>query len=62
MRFNPRADISGGQVEDAGSSSSSRGLPLPTTAGGGKLGLILMVLGLVVRFLLSRRKKGALTR
>lgn len=62
MRFNPRADISTGGVSDAGAGSGRAGLPLPTSAGGGKAGIVLMLLGLLVRFLLSRRRTATRTR
>lgn len=56
MRFNPKADIGGGRVDDAGgyAGSGSR-LPIPTTAGGGRVGIVLLLLGLLFRFLQSRR-------
>ncbi|UUZ59214.1 hypothetical protein [Nocardioides sp. B-3] len=38
MRFNPKADIGAGRVDDVGGSAGSSRLPIPTSAGGGKLG------------------------
>ena len=64
MRFNPKAGIDTGRVDDvSGTSSSARRLPFPTSSGGGgRAGLLLMIVSLVVRFLLSRRRTSAATR
>src|SRR5688500_20366733 len=54
MRFNPRADISGGRVSDAGRGGGGGGgpmrIPLPggTKAGGGIGGLIIIILFVVL--------------
>jgi uncharacterized protein len=54
MRFNPKADISGGRVRDVGGSGGAGGggmrLPLPggTRAGGGIGGLIIIILFVVL--------------
>jgi uncharacterized protein len=54
MRFNPKADISGGRVRDAGGSGGGGGggmrIPLPggTRAGGGIGGLIIIILFVVL--------------
>lgn len=54
MRFNPKADISGGRVRDAGSGGGGGGgpmrIPLPggTRAGGGIGGLIIIILFVVL--------------
>ncbi|NYE38288.1 hypothetical protein F4692_003436 [Nocardioides cavernae] len=54
MRFNPKSDISGGRVRDAGGSGGGGGggmrLPLPggTRAGGGIGGLIIIILFVVL--------------
>ncbi|WP_156887204.1 MULTISPECIES: hypothetical protein [Nocardioides] len=58
MRFNPKADIDTGRVQDAGSGGGSM-IPLPTSAGGGKLGLVLLIVGFVIKFLASRRSSRA---
>ncbi|PUA79969.1 hypothetical protein [Nocardioides currus] len=62
MRFDPKADIGTGRVDDAGSGTGGRRLPIPTTAGGGKLGLVLLILGFVVKYLSSRRAASAAAR
>lgn len=62
MRFNPKADIEAGRVDDVGGSGGSSRLPIPTSAGGGKLGLILLIVGFVVKYLASRRSAGVHTR
>ena len=62
MRFDPKADIEAGRVDDAGGSGGRSRLPFPTSAGGGKLGLILLVVGFVVKYLASRRSAGVHTR
>ena len=59
MRFNPKADLDPGRVDDAGGNSGSSRLPLPRSAGGGKLGLILLIVGFLVKYLASRRSAGA---
>jgi uncharacterized protein len=59
MRFNPKADIDTGRVQDAGSSGGSSTLPIPTSMGRGKVGLILLILGFVVKYLASRRSQRA---
>jgi hypothetical protein len=61
MRFDPKADISTGNVSEGGGSARTR-LPMPASMGGGRAGLIVMVLGLLVRFFLSRRRTAATTR
>ena len=58
MRFDPKADIEAGRVDDPGGSGGRSRLPSPTTAGGGKLGLILLIVGFVVKYLASRRAAG----
>lgn len=62
MRFDPKADIEGGRVDDAGTGGGTAGLPIPTTAGGGKLGLILLIVGIVLKILQSRRRSAAAAR
>ena len=64
MRFNPKADISTGRIDDAGSGSGSgrSRLPIPTTAGGGKMGLIVLIVGFLVKYLASRRSTRASAR
>ena len=62
MRFNPKADISTGRIDDAGSGSGRTRLPIPTTAGGGKMGLIVLVVGFLVKYLASRRSTRASAR
>src|SRR3954452_2377225 len=57
MRFNPKARIDSGKVSDAGGGGGGGGLggggggmrlPIPTGAGGGKLGLLIAVIFFVV--------------
>ena len=55
MRFNPDSSLDSSRVDDSGSSGPTGRLPMPSTAGGGKVGLILLLVGLLVRFLASRR-------
>lgn len=59
MRFNPKADISTGRIDDAGSASGGSRLPIPSTAGGGKMGLIILIVGFLVKYLASRRSARA---
>ena len=58
MRFNPKAQIDTGRVQDAGTSGGSMGLPTSRTAGGGKIGLLLLVLGIIFKFVQSRRSSA----
>lgn len=62
MRFNPKADIDTSRVDDNSTGAGRSRLPIPTSMGGGKAGLVLMLLGILVRFLLSRRRSAAATR
>ncbi|KQY64376.1 MULTISPECIES: KPN_02809 family neutral zinc metallopeptidase [unclassified Nocardioides] len=55
MRFNPKARIDSGKVSDAGGGGGGLGgrgggmkLPIPTGAGGGKIGLLILVIAFLV--------------
>ena len=62
MRFNPKADIDSGRVEDSGTGGGASQLPIPKSAGGGKLGLVLLIVGFLVKYLASRRSSRVATR
>ena len=67
MRFNPKAGIDTGRVQDmggsGGGSTSSGRLPVPMPqSGGGRVGLAIMLLGLLYRFWQSRRSSGVASR
>lgn len=60
MRFNPKARIDTGRVRDAGGSAGPAGrLPLPSTAGGGGVGIVVLIVAILVKFLRARRRSGA---
>lgn len=62
MRFNPKADIDTSRVDDTGTTGGSSRLPIPTSAGGGRLGLVLLIVGFLVKYLTSRRASRVSTR
>jgi hypothetical protein len=66
MKFNPDARIDSSRIDDTGGalggSGRGGGLPVPLPqSGGGRIGLVLMVLGLVVRWWRSRRTSRAVS-
>ena len=60
MKFNPDARIDSSRIDDAGGTAGGSRLPIPMPrSGGGRVGLVLMLLGLLYRWWQSRRSSGA---
>ena len=60
MRFNPDARIDASRIDATGGAAGGGRLPIPMPrSGGGRIGIVLMLLGLLYRWWQSRRTPGA---